>query len=1309
MIPELHTKPDFESVPVDADVSRWKEAGQDLGRASVEIKPRGRPVSPPANRRRRLRDLLTKTAANPQGENATAVLDNFRLIFSCEKEARTLSFRLGRFPVLIDSHGAETPRILMLARTYLDQAAQSYSEPAFAAFVEGYQEIAALDMQEIWALRAALLLELIDRLAESAASVWPAIVASLKRISESSWKEFFESVSYAHKILSRDPAGAYLRMDYDSRERYREALTELARYSPLTECEIAGAVVDFCEHAVSVSDGSRAAVRRTHVGYYLLDRGRARLETIIEYRPTLVERIPHFIRKHPTVFYLAGIELLTLAIVFAILYKLDSITPAYAGLMLLVLPATYAAVDFINNLVGFLIPPRALPKLDFSEGVPDDCATMIAVPSLLLNEAQVHDLALDLEIRFLANRDRNLHFALLTDPPDSVQPQDEADSLVELCSSLIEGLNQRYKSEGRSPFFLFHRHRAYNEAEGRWMGWERKRGKLLDFNKLLRGAFDAFPVKVGDLSVLPSIRYVITLDSDTQLPRDSAARLIAAMAHPLNQAVVDPRTHIVAEGYGILQPRVGISIQSASRSRLAALYSGQSGFDIYSRAISDVYQDLFGEGIFTGKGIYEVDTLREVLEGRFPENSLLSHDLIEGAYARAALVSDIDVVDDYPSHFSAYSRRKHRWVRGDWQIMRWILARVPDYYGRMIPNPIRLISQWKILDNLRRSLLEPGLVLLLLSAWLWLPGSAAYWTAATLFLWFIPVISGLFFGLARIPDNRRELAAWAREIGRTFRDNLAVAVCSLIFLLHQALISSDAIIRTIARVFVTRRKLLEWETAAEAESADRPKSTVDLYMEWTPWISATLAAVISLVRPEALVAAAPLLTLWIGSSAFSRWLDRRPQAGHSKLAKEEVQLLRESADRIWRYFHDWSSSSTHWLIPDFVAETGHVELKLSPTNLGMLLNARIAGLHLGTTTLAEFIFETRRTLDTIVALPKHRGHLFNWYDINTLEPMPPLFVSSVDSGNLVASLWTLKQAALSFARESVVKRGLTKDMSAELKAIAETCDALVRETDFQFLYQKSKRMLSIGYDVGASRLEAATYDLLASEARTAYFVAIAKGDIPQESWFRLGRSHTLVRGDRVLLSWTGTMFEYLMPVLWMRHYPDTVVDRSVKVVARAQREYARRKGIPWGISECSFLENNACGFGYGAFGVPELAIKRHDANTLVVSPYSSFLAASIDPQAAVDNLRQLQNFGWLGRYGFYEAIDYTRGGGEAIRIWMAHHQGMSLLSLANFLHDGVVQRWFHADPRVQATELLLHEKPVAHTRPVSLGYWGAAA
>ncbi len=1291
---ELESKHDLQSVGEDADLRQWTEAGAALGRTHREVKGRGKTATRPPNRRRRIQNLVRRTAANPQGENAAWVLDNFRLIFGAEKEARTFSFRLGRYPRAAAEGGNECQRVCLVARAYLNLAHNSFNEPEFIAFLEGYQEAAALTMKEIWAVRQALMLELLDQVTDDRREAWPILLTSLRKISECGWKDLFESVSYAHRILARDPAGAYQRMDYESRERYREALTELAKYSPLTEREIAEAVVEFCEDAASVSDGSRPAIRRTHVGYYLVDSGRTRLETIIEYRPALVDRVPQFILRHSTQFYLAGIEVLALSIVFGILYKLDVVAPVYAGLILLLLPATQAAADFMNNLVTFLIRPRALPKLDLSEGIPEKYSTMVAVPTLLLNEAQVHDLVLDLEIRFLANRDRNLHFALLTDSPDSDCQEDQNDELVGLCASLIEGLNQRYRSEGRSPFFLFHRHRAYNESEGRWMGWERKRGKLLDFNKLLRGAFDAFPVKVGDLSVLPVIKYVITLDSDTQLPRDSAARLVGTIAHPLNRAVVDAQKRMVVEGYGILQPRMGISVQSASRSRLAALYSGQTGFDIYTRAISDVYQDLFGEGIFTGKGIYEVDVLREVLERRFPENALLSHDLIEGAYARAALVSDIELIDDYPSHFSAYSRRKHRWVRGDWQIMRWIRSQVPDFHGRMIPNPITLISQWKILDNLRRSLLEPSLALLLLSAWLWLPGRPGYWTAATLLMWFIPVLSGLFFALARIPDNRRELPSWACDFARNFRDNAVVTLCGLIFLLHQALISIDAIVRAVSRVFVTKKKMLEWETAAEAETASQSKSTVDIYLEWTPWIAGAIGILIGLARPAALPAAAPLLILWIGSRAFSGWLNRRPRAGHSKLRKEDVQLLRESADRVWRFFHDWSSSSANWLIPDSVSENGAVELKLSPTNLGMLLNARIAGVHLGVTPLAEFVFETRQTLERVSALPKHRGHLLNWYDINSLEPIEPRYVSTVDSGNLAASLWTLKQASLAFAAESVVKRGVTKDLAAELRSIADCCDRLVQEMDFRFLYQPRKKAFSIGFNLNTGRLDAACYNLLASEARMATFIAIAKGDIPQEAWFRLGRSHAAVRGDRVLLSWSGTMFEYLMPALWMRHYPDTILDRSMKAAVRCQREFARRRGVPWGISESACLgDATSCGdFGYAPFGIPELAMQRKDSNALVVSPYSSFLAAAIDPAAAVENLRHMQEFGWLGRYGFYEAIDYSEAGGEAVRIWMAHHQGMSLLAIVNLLFDNPMRQYFHAEPQVLATELLLHER-----------------
>ena len=1277
------------------DLNRWKNAGAALGRAH-RPHPRGRSQVGRTVNRRRLETLIANEGIHPWDLNASWVLDHFRLILGAEKDGRWLAARLKRYPRVVDPYRGVMHRVCALAHAYLTEAGNCFREPEFAAFLEGYQETAILAMVEVQALRQALILELLDRLTEDQRKAWPDLLTSLRKINEASWKDFFEQVSVAHRILASDPAAVYLRMDYESRELYREKLAELAKHSPLTEPEIAEAAIEFCDDALAGADDSPEAIRRTHVGFYLVDRGRSRLEAIIEYRPPVVERIPRFIHHHPTAFYLAGIEMLALAIVFAILSGMNVGLAVTASLLLLLLIATHAAVDFMNNLVTALARPRVLPKLDFSEGIPADCSTMVAVPTLLRTEAEIHDLLLDLEIRFLANRDRNLHFALLTDSADSEHAPDRDDQLVELCARLIDGLNQRYRAEGRSPFFLFHRDRTYNEAEGCWMGWERKRGKLLEFNRLLRGAGDAFPVKVGDLRVLPRIRYVITLDSDTQLPRDSAARLVGAIAHPLNQAVVDQRTHIVTEGYGILQPRMSISLQSASRSRLAALYSGKTGFDIYTLAVSDVYHDLFGEGIFTGKGIYEVDVMLQVLDRRFPENALLSHDLIEGTYARAALVSDIQLIDDYPSHFSAYSRRKHRWVRGDWQIMRWLRTWVPDFYGRLIPNPIPLISRWKIIDNLRRSLLEPSLVLLLLSSWFWLPGRPGYWTAAILLMWFTPVLSGLLFALARIPDSRRELPAWACECARGFLDNAVITACNLIFLLHQALVSVDAIVRAVSRVSVSRKKLLEWETAAEAEMGSA-KSQVDVYLEWTPPIAAAVAAVIGLARPEALPAALLLLLPWMASPELARWLNRRPHTGHSKLRQDQMQLLRESADRIWRFFRDWGSSSANWLIPDSVSENGAVELRLSPTNLGMLLNARIAGVHLSVTSLAEFVFETRQTLERVAALPKYRGHLLNWYDINSLQPLEPRFVSTVDSGNLAASLWTLKQASLAFAAESVVKRGVTRDLAAELRSIADLCDRLVCEMDFRFLYQPRREAFSIGYDVETAQLHDATYDLLASEARIAAFVAIAKGDIPQESWFRLGRTHTAARGDRVLLSWSGTMFEYLMPALWMRHYPDTILDRSMKGVVRCQREYARRKGVPWGISESAFLDDANSPWGYAPFGIPELAIQRKDAHALVVSPYSTFLAAAVEPLAAVENLRVMQNFGWVGRYGFYEAIDYGKAGGDAVRIWMAHHQGMSLLAIVNLLFDNPFRQYFHAEPQVLATELLLQERVQART------------
>jgi hypothetical protein len=1133
--------------------------------------------------------------------------------------------------------------------------------------------------------------------------------------------------------------------------------------------------------------------------------------------------------------YLTGIGILTFSIVALLLGGLGPPVPIVASFFLLLIPASQVALTLMNALVTSVLPACLLPKLDFSEGIPPQYKTMVAIPTLLVNEQQVKGLVDGLEVRYLGNRDPNLYFALVTDVPDSDKSCDEKEALAEYCSHLIRELNRKYAASDEGVFFLFHRRSTFDPNENVWMGWERKRGKLLDLNNLLRGTGDRFPVKVGDLSVLPKIRFVITLDSDTQLPRDTAQRLVGTLAHPLHRAIIDPIRNTVATGYGILQPRVGISLQSACRSRLASIYSGNTGFDIYTRAVSDVYQDLYGEGIFTGKGIYDVDVFHQVLNDRFPSNTLLSHDLIEGAYTRAGLVSDIEVIDDYPSHFSAYSRRQHRWVRGDWQITQWLFPRVPNFDGRMVANPTTLVSRWKIFDNLRRSLIEPGLFVLLLAAWFFLPGPPWYWILVALSLVLAPVYTQSLLALLRVGDVR-QFRSNSRSAFATLTKGHLNVVCMLIFLSHQALVMIDAIIRTLIRHRITRRKLLEWETAAEAECGTARGRPADIYLALTPWIALAVTVALALVRPEACLYAAPLLLLWASAPTVARWLSVQRKNERASVKSGEEQFLRAAALRTWRYFRENSGATNNWLVPDNIQESPAVVAdRISPTNLGLLLNARQAAQGMGYITLPEFVRLNTRTLSVASRLPKHGGHFFNWYDTRTLNPLAPVFISTVDSGNLAASLWAFKQGCLSLVKEPIFDQSLwqgmldhvrilhqldpgrtwtlnvcvkdfgadsvrwlaglevvereaqqllsapndsvrwwtaelidriaavrelartfmpwfrssdpnvagdlahdpenclasltlesvpkiigqvrarlnshdledalakavmtSEELQLELRRLASEAARLAEEMDFGLLYNRRRKLLSVGYDVPTYRLHTACYDLLASEARTAAFVAVAKGDIPQESWFHLGRTQTLYRGRRMLLSWTGTIFEYLMPSLWMKTSPHTILEQSVQNVVEIQRRYVRRKCPFWGISESAHAEVDENGsYQYRAFGLPGLALKRTKKPPSVIAPYASFLALEKNFAAAIRNLRRMWQCGFVGLYGFYEAIEFKdgrSGRSEAVvvKCWMAHHLAMSLIAVTNRLLGAPFQRYFHADPQVIATELLLHEKP----------------
>jgi hypothetical protein len=1239
--------------------------------------------------------------------------DNLRMVRADLRDIGAAAKSFSNVPLCRTLHEDSIPRCIVLART-LAAANPRLTEPGFLFFVDAVQQVEPLRLVELEGMLPALKLAFLEILAErgfraldafsSQGKAAPSydvgvIITSLRFISEIDWKETLEQLSVIHRVLSRDPSGIYPRMEFESREAYRLRVAKIAAHSDCSEMEVANLAVTMAQEArIDPSMPGPLRERLRHVGFYLI--GDANSQELLDrenYRAPIGTRIQRLLRAYPDEIYIIGVEfiaLITVVLLIMSVVRNQEGAGVVIGALLLILPATQAAVEVMNYLVTAILTPYSLPKLDFSKGVDRDCATIVAIPTLLINEKQIRQLVDDLEIRYLVNRDPNVFFALLTDLPDTAEPAGEQDTRVDLAMSLIETLNRKYANEPYGGFYLFHRHRVYNPREGAWMGFERKRGKLLDLNQFLRNTFDPFPVKGGDLPRLPRIRYVLTLDSDTQLPRGAAQRMIGAMAHPLNRPLIDPDLNIVVEGYGLLQPRVGISVHSATRSHLASIYSGQTGFDIYSRAISDVYQDLYGEGIFTGKGIYDIDAFRHVLEHRFPRNALLSHDLIEGAYVRAGLASDIEVIDDYPSHYSAYNRRKHRWLRGDWQIVRWIFNRVPDESRQLVRNPISLISRWKIVDNLRRSLIEPATFALLIAGWFFLPGGPRFWTLVTLALLFLPIYFRLVFTLFRAAFKGS--AEVARDALTDFGTSHISILLNIAFLAHQGLVAVDAIIRTIVRSTITHTRLLEWETATEAELGIRKRTPVDVYLQWMPVLAIVIAAGLAF-HPVAAPYASPFVAAWCFSKLISTWLNRSPHPEDYSLSDNDHVFLRGIALRTWRYFAEFSNGKNNWLIPDNVqAEPYVVAERISPTNLGFLLNARQAAVEFGYLTVSEFVDQTEATLRTMTRLPRHFGHFLNWYETLTLKPLEPLFVSSVDSGNLAASFWALKQGCIDLLSQPLLRQNAlegisdhyrmavsgksTRDVTAifqlkdpsvwlarllelridsngnwwkaelgrriealhreirdympldlpefdrlrvaglehpaypltlenaprffqdadrrigvllaksdlpddiaglavrlrqqlasareqvlhlavRLGSLAADSDRFVREMSFKLLLDKRRKLLSVGFDASEGQLSKSCYDLLASESRTAAFIGVAKNDIEQETWFRLGRQHTVSEGENVLTSWTGTMFEYLMPVIWMKSHPNTLLDRAVRSSVRVQQAYAKRNGV----------------------------------------------------------------------------------------------------------------------------------------------------
>ena len=1246
------------------------------------------------------------------------------------------------------------------------------------------------------------------------------IITSMRTISAFDWPQFVEEVSLVDACLRAHPT--YSAMDFLTRDRYRHAIEDLAKRSPYSEVEIANKVIGKTD-----AIGKQAVIDRKsqEPGYYLIGSGRREFEQELGFRPSFSQKLLRAYIEYATFAYLSSLSLCTLALMALPLAAafgagLGDFSVALITLFAL-FPASDIATGLVNRLVIAVVPPRHLPRLELKDGIPESLRTFVVVPTMFVSARDVKKQIDDMEVHYLSNPVGDARFALLSDWVDADQetlPEDA--SLLSLAIDGVDALNARY---GEQRFFLYHRKRVWNPGEHKWMGWERKRGKLHEFNRLLRGAEDTtfMPVHGQAASAPPGVRYVITLDADTKLPIDSIRQLVGTAAHPLNWPVLDPQTRRVVSGYSILQPRVTPTLpQRREHSLFHQLFSGACGMDAYSSSVSEVYQDLFGHGTYSGKGLYEVDSFEAALAGRVPENTLLSHDLFESVFARCAFVSDIELYEEFPSHTEVAASRSHRWARGDWQLLPWILGAL----GKDMP----MIGRWKMLDNLRRTLSAPGAFITLLLAWS-MPGAPLVMLMG---LVLVALMLPTFFAIAGL--RLRANIPWRNQL-RTAAENVVLALgnslVTLTLLAQQAWLMTDAIACTLVRLFITRRKLLKWVTALQAKTtAKHSVASLIRPMGNVAAVVVCAGAAVVVFNPAALEIAAPFLLLWLLSPVIAHILSLPPRLDPAEsLLPEDALQLRQIARRTWRFFTIFVTDQENYLPPDNFQEDPDpvIAHRSSPTNFGLYLLSVLAAHDFGWLGIIDTVDRLEATLNTLNKLPRLHGHFYNWYDTRTLHPLEPRYVSTVDSGNLaghllvvvqgckelaqqpystavvlggiadshrllLAALATLKNdrrmlmvtqddlqgkadklgellatvplnhdawlsqwrqiiycadGLLDLARAYAAERGELMDDSEVLawatllhadvhshqrdlqnlgslihvelpsddqpQAEAQRWQTLVRrlhalerqahelfvEMDFRFLYDKNRHLFSLGYRVDDNVIDDSYYDLLASEARLTSLIAIAKREVPSTHWFHLGRRVTRTSQGTVLLSWSGSMFEYLMPSLVTYTPRYSLLDQTCRLAVSSQIEYGEECNVPWGVSESAFNGRDYWfTYQYSAFGVPGLGMKRGLAFDLVIAPYATALAAMYHNRAAAVNFTRLEKLGALGRYGFFEALDFTptrlaeNQQVAFVRCYMAHHQGMSLVALANVVYDGVMRRRFHRTPIIQGAEMLLQER-----------------
>ncbi len=1239
------------------------------------------------------------------------------------------------------------------------------------------------------------------------------IISALKAIDDVDWTAWFETVSCVDSILRKN--SDFSEIDAHSRNIYRQVIEKVSRFSPLSELEVAHKVVEMANST------SKDMPHHSCVGWYLVDDGCGIFEKACGYIPPFLIKWTRASCCSKLRVMAVPVSFLTLALLLVIyaFLQVSGMTQwmSFCFTVLALFPAIDAAFALFNTVVSWFVPSKQLIGYEYKEGIPGYARTMVVVPTLMTSRDDIDEQVRNLEVHYLSNPKGAIHFALITDWVDAPlrETQDDLD-LLHYAQKSIDKLNSRYHRDELPLFFLLHRRRLYNTSEKCWMGWERKRGKLHELNRLLRGDKNTsfYPPNPR----LPmDCRFVMTLDCDTRLTPESVTQLVGKLNHPLNHPIFDPQSGKVVKGYSILQPRIIPSLTTEKKtSILQRVFSTNRGIDPYVFAVFDTYQDLLGEGTFIGKGLYNIDAFERALYGKIKENTVLSHDLLEGGYARTAFVSSVEIVEDYPTAYNIDVMRYHRWIRGDWQLLPYLF----------FPRQISFVTRWKMQDNLRRSLMPLMWLIAAFSGWTLLPlKSAIVWQLFLLFSSFIsPILCVLKTFVSSNIDH--SLRGHFQLIWNKIALTSADIFLKTTFLAHSAYFMTDAIIRTLYRMTISKRHLLEWKTSAATKSI--PNSLRFYVFTMAP---ASLIGILTIALPLFSDSFASLVALPFGIawffSPFIAWIVSQPSTFQDSLylSSKDEKKLRSIARRTWLYYATFVNAQNNHLPPDNFQEDPEplVAQRTSPTNIGVYLLSIIAARDFGWIGFEETITRIECTLHSLAKMEKFRGHLYNWYETDTLRPLLPTYVSTVDSGNLAGHLVTLSSALSEWAEkphiffqsdreglsdvlailEETVReipdhkpslRSLRQKIEENItrfhdsvftfieqentisshvmelsqaahdivhlvgefdqkiqtiesaralswaKCLLDTCNAhhhdatdncdteklckklnqlaiaarqIAFEMEFDFLEQPKRHLLSIGYRVQENKLDENCYDLLASEARLASFFAIAKGDIKLKHWFHLGRLLVPIGWKGALLSWSGSMFEYLMPSLVMHEPLGSLLDQTNRLIIRCQIQYAHKRELPWGISEAAFnARDHLMNYQYAHFGVPSLGLQRGLSRNAVIAPYASLLAAQYAPSCAVANLKRLRDLGALGTYGYYDSIDFTPSRvkiGEKyaiVRNYYAHHHGMSILALNNVIFQGRMRDRFHRDPVIEATQLLLQERaphliPIIHTKAVN--------